>query len=160
MTLLYQNINGTMQRSFGIGKKGFVITYGSTEPENNEGSNGDLFVIKDPTPRMYQKINGEWYEIGSTKILVVSTAQNISTTIPKTCVLCNNTAEVTYTILTSSMKSGHMITFKDAIGTSATNNIIIATEGSETIDGSSSLTISGNYSSVDLITDGINWYIV
>ena len=53
-----------------------------------------------------------------------------------------------------------MITFKDATGTSATNNIIIATEGSETIDGSSSLTISGNYSSVDLITDGSNWYIV
>lgn len=160
MTLLYQNINGTMQRSFGIGKKGFMITYGSIEPENDEGNNGDLFVIKDPAPRMYQKINGEWYEIGSTKILVVTTSQNISTTIPKTCVLCNNTTEATYTILTSSMKSGHTITFKDATGNSTTNSITITTEGSETIDGSSTLTISGNYSSVDLITDGSNWYVV
>ena len=56
------------------------------------------------------------------------------------------------------MTAGRIVIIKDVGGSANTNNITIATEGSETIDGSASSTISSNYGVVRLFSDGTNWF--
>ena len=40
------------------------------------------------------------------------------------------------------------------------NNVVIATTGSETIDGASTQTLSNQYDSFTFVSDGSNWYIL
>jgi len=65
----------------------------------------------------------------------------------------------TITLPTASGISGEGFVIKD-IGNAATNAITIATTGSETIDGSTAdLIVNVNYASVELISDGTNYWI-
>lgn len=61
--------------------------------------------------------------------------------------------------LPAGLTVGKAFSIKDSSGAAATNNISITTAGSETIDGSATATISANYASVTLVTDGSNWFI-
>jgi len=54
---------------------------------------------------------------------------------------------------------GRQYIIKDESGTAATNNITIDGSGSETIDGSLTVAINQNYGSVNIYTDGSNWFI-
>ena len=49
------------------------------------------------------------------------------------------------TILSSDIVEGRIFIIKDESGAAGTNNITIATGGSETIDGVSTITITSNY---------------
>jgi len=49
-------------------------------------------------------------------------------------------------------------TVKDESGGAAANNITIATQGAETIDGAASIAISTNYGKVELYSDGVNLF--
>lgn len=53
-----------------------------------------------------------------------------------------------------------IIIIKDESGGAAGNNITVATEGSETIDGAASLLINVNYGGVQLYSDRNNWFIL
>ena len=66
---------------------------------------------------------------------------------------------VTITLPTSIMLPGKSVTVKDAAGNAATNNITVATGGSETIDGGSTSIINTNYKSTRYYSDGSNWFI-
>ena len=66
----------------------------------------------------------------------------------------------TITLSTADCVDGREIIIKDRGGQAITNNITIATEGSEQIDGSSTYTIARNYGSVALISDGSSWYSI
>jgi hypothetical protein len=72
-----------------------------------------------------------------------------------------STASVTITLPdTSSFTGSRKYTIKD-IGNASTNSITINRSGSDTIDGSTSLTISTDYVAYNLVTDGIaNWYVI
>lgn len=70
------------------------------------------------------------------------------------------TGVVTITLPTDQTTVGRILTIKDAGGNASTNNITIATQGSETIDGAASYVISSNYESVTIYTDGTNWFII
>lgn len=65
---------------------------------------------------------------------------------------------VTITLDSASAADGHRKTIKDEAGSAGTNAITVDTEGSETIDGSSSVSISSNYGSVTVYSDGTNWF--
>ena len=81
----------------------------------------------------------------------------------------NFTAEVGFTYLINtgtavtvslpSAVTNAAIVIKDSAGTAATNNITINRADSATIDGATSQTISSNYGSMKLISDGTNWFI-
>lgn len=68
-------------------------------------------------------------------------------------------AVTSLTLKTDQVVAGRSVIIKDAGGNSATNNITIDTEGSETIDGEDTLVLSSNYSAVNLYSDGTNWFI-
>jgi len=66
---------------------------------------------------------------------------------------------VTLTLDTDDVVAGREITIKDT-GNGGTNNVTIATEGAETIDGAATQTISTNYGYMRLCSDGTNWDII
>lgn len=51
-----------------------------------------------------------------------------------------------------------IIIIKDEGGLAGTNTLTIATEGSETIDGSATATITSNYGVVRLYSDRVGWF--
>lgn len=67
---------------------------------------------------------------------------------------------LTVTLATDMLKFREPVIVKDAAGPGGTNNITIDTEGSATIDGASSVTITSNYEAVRLISDGSNWFTI
>lgn len=72
----------------------------------------------------------------------------------------NRAGPVTVTLRTAQLRAGRTCTLKDESGAAATNNITIATEGSETIDGAATDTIAGDYGGVTYYSDGTNWFTV
>lgn len=70
------------------------------------------------------------------------------------------TAAVTsLTLMSATCTDGRVLVIKDAGGNAAANTITIDTEGAETIDGSPTAIINGNYDSLSLYCESSNWYI-
>jgi len=70
------------------------------------------------------------------------------------------TAAVTsLTLPTVQLVEGRVIVIKDAGGNANANNITINTQGAETIDGQNTLVINSDYGSVNLYSDGSNWFV-
>ena len=67
------------------------------------------------------------------------------------------TGTVTVTLPTAQVQAGRSLYIVDKSDASA-NNITIATEGSETVDGSATGTINTQYGHLHLVSDGTNWY--
>ncbi|MCH8224874.1 MAG: hypothetical protein IIC97_03290 [Chloroflexi bacterium] len=72
----------------------------------------------------------------------------------------NRAGTVTITLPTSQLRAGRLYTIKDESGAAATNNITVATEGAETIDGSATDTINQDYGAKAYYSDGSNWFTV
>jgi len=68
-------------------------------------------------------------------------------------------AVTSLTLPTAQTTAGRRITIKDAGGNAGTNNITIDTEGAQTIDGSATAVLAGDYDSINLYCDGSNWFI-
>ena len=72
----------------------------------------------------------------------------------------NRAGVVTITLPTDQVSKGRIYTVKDESGAAAANNITVATEGAETIDGSATDVINVNYESKSYYSDGTNWFIL
>jgi hypothetical protein len=72
----------------------------------------------------------------------------------------NRAGVVTVTLPTAQLRAGRVYTVKDESGAAATNNITVATEGSETIDGSPTNVISDDYGAKHYYSNGSNWFQV
>lgn len=70
----------------------------------------------------------------------------------------DTSAARTITLATADVALGRHITVKDESGGAGTNNITVATEGAETIDGAASITINADYGVARLYSDGVNWF--
>lgn len=57
-------------------------------------------------------------------------------------------------------KENAVVTVSDESGGAAANNITVATEGAETINGAATATIAANYGAVRLRSDGANLYTI
>ena len=68
------------------------------------------------------------------------------------------TGAVTIDIPSDLVTVGRVIIVNDTGATAGSNNIVITTEASETIDGSATATISANNGSIALFCDGTNWF--
>ncbi len=69
-----------------------------------------------------------------------------------------DTNAVTLTIQTSDIVGGRMLIIKDETGNAATNNITVATQASENIDGQNTVVISTDYGVLRLYSDGTNLF--
>ena len=90
-----------------------------------------------------------------------ATAANYTTLTTDSYIGVTDTSSArTITLLSASVADGRIIIINDESGLAGTNNITIATEGSETIDGSATLVISSNYGVARLISDGTDWFTI
>jgi hypothetical protein len=86
-----------------------------------------------------------------------TTDYTVDATAPDYIILCNFSAGHTITLPTPT--AGRAIIIKDISGTATTNNITIARHSTETIDGTAaSLVYTVNYGSIQLVSDGTNWW--
>lgn len=157
------NANGTISDSFSIGKsgRGIVIYQGDTIPSNLLGNTGDIFIKRSTEPLLLKKKSTGWANVSNKEIDTVSTNSTINPTQSSTIYLVNtSSSSVILTLSTSSLESGKEVIIKDSSGSSSTNTITVQTEGSETIDGESSFVISLDYTSITIVSDGSNWFII
>ncbi len=70
------------------------------------------------------------------------------------------TGACTITWPTAQMVSGRLIRIKDAGGDASSNNITLATEGSQTVDGESTYVMNLDYSCLTVYCDGSNLFIL
>lgn len=90
--------------------------------------------------------------------LPVSTSTTVKLPVRLVAVTDTSSAR-TITLGTELVKNGRVIEVIDESGAAGTNNITIATEASQTINGASTVTITHNYGSVVLVSDGSNWTV-
>lgn len=88
-------------------------------------------------------------------------ASNISTTADDYYIGVDS-ASGTFTVTLSSTDAtdGRELVIHDDGGNASTNNITIDTESTESIDGATSATITSDYGSIRLRSDGSNWFTV
>jgi hypothetical protein len=72
----------------------------------------------------------------------------------------NRAGTVTITLPSAQLRSGRTYTVKDESGAAASNNITVAIEGSETIDGSATDVIADNCGAKHYYSNGANWFEV
>jgi hypothetical protein len=70
----------------------------------------------------------------------------------------NTSAARTITLATADVVPGRVIIIKDETGGAAANNITVNTQGGQTIDGVSTVTITANYGVLRVYSDGNNWF--
>lgn len=72
----------------------------------------------------------------------------------------NRAGVVAVTPPSAEVRLGRIYMIKDESGSAATNNITIATEGSENIDGATTAVLAEDYGNRTIYSDGSNWFIV
>jgi len=104
------------------------------------------------------KVNGSLNVTGSMTMGVNSTITS-STTFNGTATIIpvDGSNSVTLTIDSDQLVSGRILIIKKIGGG---GNVVVATEGSETIDAASSTLLSNTYQFVTIFCDGSNWWII
>lgn len=89
----------------------------------------------------------------------VSKSANYTATVDD-CIIGVDTSggAVTITLPSAGAVAGKIYIINDEGGAAGTNNITVATEGSETINGADTQTISANYGSLRVYSDGTNFF--
>lgn len=149
-----------------------ALGHNSSATANNQmkiGSNSLGDTITDILPGLDYTTN-----IGSSSLRFKNIYANqlyntttISTT-PTTPSVLNNalmvdTSSIAITInlpAASSYQDGYRLSIKDKTGNAGTNNITIDPNASETIDGATTFVMNSNWMSLDIMTDGTNWFVI
>ena len=106
-----------------------------------------------------QRVKKLLFVDGGMRVKHTSTTSNYTTKESDFIIGVDTTsAAVTITLASETVTKGRVVIINDEGGHAATNNITIAKEGSETIDGSATTSISSNNGTVRLYSDGSNWF--
>lgn len=92
------------------------------------------------------------------KVNNYNSTSNIGSNVYNALVNTNSVAS-TLTIQSDDIEAGREWFIKDETGNAAANNITIATQGAETIDGAATYVINSNYGKVCLFSDGTNLFV-
>ena len=90
--------------------------------------------------------------------LITAIGSSVNTSGPGVYKVDTSGGAITLTLDTDDAVAGRRIFVNDVTGDGETNNITIATEGAETINGAASITMFMNYDSAELYSDGTNWF--
>jgi len=97
---------------------------------------------------------------GSFSYSRTASAANFQTSGEVINAITNTAAARTVTIATSDTVANRVIVVSDESGGAGTNNITVATQASELINGGATATISANYGALVLYSDGTDWFII
>jgi hypothetical protein len=97
---------------------------------------------------------------GSSFYYTINTFNSNSTISVETNLAALNSTSGSFTLnLESSPSIGKLLIIKDVAGYTGTNSVIISGNG-KTIDGESTFTFSGDYTSLSIVYTGSNWSII
>jgi hypothetical protein len=103
--------------------------------------------------------NSTFQANGSVSLPVATEAANYTVLATDYTILCNNSAgAITISLPTASGIGGRVYVIKKT--SAAGNDAIISASGAETIDGSTTYTISSQYSGIMIQSDGIGWWVL
>jgi hypothetical protein len=108
MTASFSNHSGTMSSSFAIGKGGFKIVQGTSDPAGVVAPTGSLYVLKNAggSSRVYQiDALGNWYPLLSVGNIIAGTGISVSNSAGIVTITANPTKYKT-TFTSSSLSSG------------------------------------------------------
>lgn len=98
---------------------------------------------------------------GSISTAISQKTSNYILTISDSIILANaSQGNVTISLPTASAIAGRKYTIKGQFANSSHQVIVNSSVGSQTIDGEPNQTITIQYTSLDLVSDGSNWYII
>lgn len=124
----------------------------------NSGADGKLTIAADGTGNDDITLSGT-VVLGGTVVPHTTKTGAYTTTANDFIVGVDTTGgAVTITLGSAAVAAGKVVIINDEGGNAGINNITIATEGSETIDGSATTTISTDNATVRLYSDGTNWF--
>ena len=130
--------------------------------ETTEPAADDLFTMVDDSVIIVKdknrKIKGK--NLPSGFGIRTGTATNLTTSGQSIIGVTDTSVVRTITLSTVDTRDGKLITIQDESGAAGTNAITIDTQGSELINGAATTTISSNYGSKGLYSDGTNWFII
>ena len=112
--------------------------------------NSTLTVTGNVTFSAGQTVNVTTVDGATYDLLVTDYILNVTYTATDTVAIDLKTAQTT---------AGRILVVKDAGGNANTNNITITTEESETIDGEATFVMDADDESINLYSDGTNWFI-
>jgi len=121
------------------------------------GQTGDLFQVRDDSGTNLFSLD----DLGSVHNLSLgrlATAGSSNTGIEVVVGVTDTTAVRTITILSAGITARRTYIVKDESGLAGLNNIIIATQGSETIDGLTTISITVNFGVARLYSNGTNLF--
>jgi hypothetical protein len=95
---------------------------------------------------------------GSFAVRRTATAGNVSTDDEVIIGVTDTSSARTVQLSSSDNVAGRLLIVKDESGAAGTNNITISTEGAETIDGQSTVTITADYGSKKFYSNGTDWF--
>lgn len=158
---------------FDTDKLYFTQTTGPTRKvvaayDDTSGATGDLYY-RDSSGNFTRlgvgsgvqvlRVNSGLPSWGQVIMATASKTANYTITANDTVILGDATSgNVTITLPLASIASGYRFCIKKS--DSSANSVIIARSGSDTIDGSTSATVSVQYVSLTVVSDGSNWYII
>jgi hypothetical protein len=138
------------------------ITCGNLSADPPNGVNGDIYYNTTTNKfRGYQ--NGAWTDLigtggGGGQTVVTPVSYPYSAAADEIILVDTSSAR---TINLPTPTSSGRITIKDAVGSANTNNITIARNGSESIEGvAANYVIQGDWVSITLVSNGTDWYII
>lgn len=114
-----------------------------------------------PTATTFLRGDLTWAVPASTTVRVVTIAANYTIGDTDDLILADTSnAVVTITLPTAVGKIGRQYTIKDWKGKSQSHALVIASLGGQFIDGQASITLTLQYGSYQLVSDGANWAII
>lgn len=149
------NIGQNLLIGTGTAAKSLVFMTGGTTQSTNERMriNGSGLVgIGNNNPTSTLSVTG------STAHSIVTKTANYTATASDYTIVCNNSGAITITLPAASGATGRVYVIKKISG--ALNNVVIDGNGSETIDGSTTRTLTLQNESAMIQCDGSSWYII
>jgi len=162
------NLNFQSKKAYSLYSTQFVdqvvALTGASNARSVSSTDGDLYYTNSSGNSIQITSGGSLVAApGATtalEVLAVNTNLTISAGSTAVVLLVDTTSSRTITLpLASTVAAGRIYTIKDASGLTNTNPMIIAVQGSDTVDGLTTDTMASNYGANMYIGDGaLTWY--
>lgn len=149
------NLGQNLLVGTGTAAKSLIFMTGGTAQATNErmriDGNGNVGIGNNNPTSTFAVSGSRAYAFTTKTTNYLATANDY-------CIICNNAGAITISLPAASSAAGRVYVIKKISG--LLNNVVIDPNASETIDGTLTRTLSLQYESVVIQSDGNNWFVL